>query len=106
MSIVQEVFAFVIEPVVQLEAEFNSTVDIIIYFIMDDSDIEKVNKNSFDEDKRKANKIQAAITNALLPVQQKYNALNQEQRYQFRKFCRTFVKWHGYITQIARMFDK
>lgn len=46
------------------------------------------------------------ITNALLPIQQKYNALNQEQRYQFRKLCRTFVKWYGYITQIARMFDK
>lgn len=74
--------------------------------IYDDMDIEKVNKIYFDEDKRKANKIQAAITNALLPIQQKYNELNQEQRYQFRKLCRTFVKWYGYITQIARMFDK
>ena len=74
--------------------------------VYDDADIEKVNKIYFDEDKRKANKIQAAITNALLPVQQKYNALNQEQRYQFRKTCRSFVKWYSYITQIARMFDK
>ncbi len=74
--------------------------------IYDDTDIEKVNKIYFDEDKRKANKIQAAITNALLPIQQKYNSLNQEQRYQFRKLCRTFVKWYGYITQIVRMFDK
>lgn len=74
--------------------------------IYDDTDIETVNKIYFDEDKRKANKIQAAVTNALLPIQQKYNALNQEQRYQFRKLCRTFVKWYGYITQIARMFDK
>ena len=74
--------------------------------IYDDADIENVNKIYFDEDKRKANKIQAAITNALLPIQRKYNALNQEQRYQFRKLCRTFVKWYGYITQIARMFDK
>ena len=74
--------------------------------IYDDADIEKINKIYFDGDKRKANKIQAAITNALLPIQQKYNALNQEQRYQFRKLCRTFVKWYGYITQIARMFDK
>lgn len=74
--------------------------------IYDDADIEKVNKIYFDEDKRKANKIQAAVTNALLPIQQKYNALNQEQRYQFRKLCRTFVKWYGYITQIVRMFDK
>lgn len=74
--------------------------------IYDDTDIETVNKIYFDEDKRKANKIQAAVTNALLPIQQKYNALNQEQRYQFRKLCRTFVKWYGYITQIVRMFDK
>lgn len=74
--------------------------------IYDDTDIETVNKIYFDEDKRKANKIQAAVTNALLPIQQKYNALNQEQRYQFRKLCRTFVKWYSYITQIARMFDK
>ena len=32
--------------------------------------------------------------------------MNQEQRYQFRKLCRTFVKWYEYITQIIRMFDK
>lgn len=74
--------------------------------IYDDTDIEKVNNIYFDEDKHKANKIQAAVTNALLPVQQRYNALNQEERYQFRKLCRTFVKWYGYITQITRMFDK
>ena len=74
--------------------------------IYDDLDIQKVTAVYFDEDKRKANKTQAAITNALLPVQQKYNDLNQEQRYQFRKTCRTFVKWYGYISQITRMFDK
>lgn len=74
--------------------------------IYNDTDIENVNKIYFDEDKRKANRIQAAVTNALLPIQHRYNELNQEQRYQFRKLCRTFVKWYSYITQIARMFDK
>ena len=74
--------------------------------IYDDTDIQNVTSIYFDEDKRKANKTQAAITNALLPVQNRYNDLNQEQRYQFRKTCRTFVKWYGYITQITRMFDK
>ena len=63
--------------------------------IYDDIDITKVTSIYFDEDKRKANKTQSAITNALLPVQKKYNDLNQEQRYQFRKICRTFVKWYG-----------
>ena len=74
--------------------------------LYDDNDVEKVCSIYFDPDKRKMNKTQQEITNALLPVQQRYNALNQEQRYQFRKTCRTFVKWYGYITQITRMFDK
>lgn len=74
--------------------------------IYDDTDVEKVSSIYFDENRRKMNKTQQEITNALLPVQQKYNALNQEQRYQFRKTCRTFVKWYGYVTQITRMFDK
>ena len=71
-----------------------------------DDDIAKVTGIYFDEDKRKAHKTQAAITNALLPVQVRYNHRNQEQRYQFRKACRTFVKWYGYISQITRMFDR
>ena len=74
--------------------------------VYDEDDIRNVTSIYFDEDKRKANKTQAAITNALLPVQHRYNDLNQEQRYQFRKTCRTFVKWYGYISQITRMFDK
>lgn len=74
--------------------------------VYDDEDIKKVNDIYFDEDKRKDNKIQSAVTNALLPVQKQYNDLNQEARYQFRKLCRSFVKWYGYITQVIRMFDK
>jgi type I restriction enzyme R subunit len=76
------------------------------YKLYDDADIENVNKIYFDENARKNNQTQAAITNTLRPVQQKYNDLNQEQRYQFRKLCRTFVKWYSYLTQITRMFDK
>lgn len=76
------------------------------YKLYDDDDIENVNKIYFDENARKNNQTQAAITNTLRPVQQKYNDLNQEQRYQFRKLCRTFVKWYSYLTQITRMFDK
>lgn len=76
------------------------------YKLYNETDIENVNKIYFDENARENNKTQAAITNTLLPIQQKYNDLNQEQRYQFRKMCRTFVKWYAYIIQITRMFDK
>ena len=76
------------------------------YKLYDETDIENVNKIYFDDNASKNNKTQAAITNTLLPIQRKYNDLNQEQRYQFRKMCRSFVKWYAYITQITRMFDK
>ena len=74
--------------------------------LYDEEDITQVNAIYLDEDRRQGNRLQGAITNALLPIQQRYNDLNQEQRYQFRRLCRSFVKWYGYITQIARMFDK
>ena len=45
--------------------------------IYDDLDIEKVSKIYFDEAKRKANKIQAAITNALLPIQPKIQCIER-----------------------------
>ena len=57
--------------------------------IYDDEDIARVTAIYFDEDRRKTNKTQAAITNALLPIQQKYNDLNQEQRYRKALFYST-----------------
>lgn len=62
------------------------------YKLYDETDIENVNKIYFDDNASKNNKTQAAITNTLLPIQRKYNDLNQEQRYQFRKMCRSFVQ--------------
>ena len=55
---------------------------------------------------RKANLTQGKISNALKPVADKYNELNQERRYQFRREVRALVKWYNYISQITRMFDK
>ena len=71
-----------------------------------DEDIEKVTSIYIDEDVRASNSTQAKISNALLPVAQRYNDLNQDQRYQFRREVRNLVKWYNYISQITRMFDK
>ncbi len=71
-----------------------------------DADIEAVSQIYFDPDIRKANATQGKISNILKPVADKYNLLNQEQRYQFRREVRAFVKWYNYISQITRMFDK
>lgn len=70
-------------------------------------DIDKAAAIYFDPDVRNANATQGQISNALKPVADKYNEkLNQEERYQFRREVRAFVKWYNYISQITRMFDK
>lgn len=71
-----------------------------------DKDIENVAKIYFDPDTRKANATQGKISNALKPIADRYNQLNQEERYQFRREVRAFAKWYNYISQITRMFDK
>lgn len=71
--------------------------------IYTDEDIEEVSSIYFDPDVRKANLTQGKISNALKPVADKYNELNQEQRYQFRREVRALVKWYNYISQITRI---
>lgn len=57
----------------------------------------------FDPDVHKANLTQGKISNALKPVADRYNELNQEQRYQFRREVRS-ASLSGIITfsQITR----
>ncbi len=76
------------------------------YNVYTQEDIDKVTSIYIDDDVRASNSTQAKISNALLPVAQKYNELNQDQRYQFRREVRNLVKWYNYISQITRMFDK
>ena len=54
---------------------------------------------------KKADAIQAQVTNALLPVARAYDCLDNQKKYQFRRKIRCFVKWYNYITQIVRLFD-
>lgn len=71
-----------------------------------EEDIKAVSAIYFDPAVRKANATQGKISNILKPVADRYNQLNQENRYKFRREVRAFVKWYNYITQITRMFDK
>lgn len=97
-----------------LESEIN--VDLIYsaqkklreYKVYFEDDIEVVTSIYLDpENNKKSNSMQGKITNALLPIANRYNNdLDQQQRYMFRRDVRSFVKWYNYITQIVRMFDK
>lgn len=46
------------------------------------------------------------MTSVLKPVADRYNKMNPEERYQFRRLCRSLVRWYSYLTQVVRMFDK
>lgn len=46
------------------------------------------------------------MTSVLKPVADRYNLKNPEERYQFRRLCRTLLRYYSYLTQIVRMFDK
>ena len=45
------------------------------------------------------------MTGILKPVVDRYLAKNEDDRYQFRRNLRTFVRWYGFISQVVRMFD-
>lgn len=50
--------------------------------------------------------VQGKIKSLLTPCAKRYNELSNEDRYQYRRKVRSFIKWYGYVTQIVRMFDR
>jgi len=74
------------------------------YAIYSDADIEAFAAEYFSFDKQDS-KAMGRMTSVLKPVADRYNKLQPDGRYQFRRLCRTMVKWYGYLSQIVRMFD-
>ena len=75
------------------------------YKIYDAEDIKKATNIVFSDSKATKN-LQGQLSSALKPAVIKYNALDEESRYQLRRKVRNFCKWYNYVTQIVRMFDK
>lgn len=74
------------------------------YKLYNDDDIEKFVKINFKSGKQTAVDL-GKMTSLLKPVVDRYNDLNANQKYMFRRTIRDFNKWYTYITQITRMFD-
>ncbi len=75
------------------------------YAVYSDSDIFAFADEYFSYSKQDA-RAMGRMTSILKPVADRYNKLTSDERYQFRRSCRSFIKWYGYISQIVRMFDK
>ena len=75
------------------------------YQLYTDADIEAFASVYFSEKKQDA-RMMGRVTSALKPVTERYNRKTNDERYQFRRLLRSFIKWYGYISQVCRMFDK
>ena len=75
------------------------------YQLYTDADIDAFSAIYFSGRKQDA-KAQGRMTSALKPVADRYNGKTADERYQFRRLLRSFIKWYGYISQVCRMFDK
>ena len=75
------------------------------YAVYSEDEIEAFSKEYFDK-KVQDERAMGRMTSVLKPVADRYNAKTPDERYQFRRDVRKFVKWYGYISQVVRMFDK
>ena len=75
------------------------------FAIYSDDEIEAFSKEYFDK-KVQDERAMGRMTSILKPVADRYNAKTPDERYQFRRDVRKFVKWYSYISQVVRMFDK
>lgn len=61
--------------------------------------------NVYYSGKKQDEKSFGKMTSALKPVQDRYNKMETDERYNFRRQIRSYIKWYGYISQVCRMFD-
>lgn len=74
------------------------------YNIYSENDIEAFS-NIYYSDKKQDSTMMGKMTSALKPVADRYNKLATDERYNFRRQIRSYIKWYGYISQVCRMFD-
>lgn len=55
--------------------------------------------------KKQDSTMMGKMTSALKPVADRYNQMESDERYNFRRQVRSYIKWYGYISQVCRMFD-
>ena len=75
------------------------------FAIYSDTEISAFCKEYF-QTKGQNERAMGRMTSILKPIADRYNAKTIDERYNFRRDIRKFVKWYGYISQVVRMFDK
>lgn len=87
-----------VDLIYQLQKELHE------YNIYSDNDINAF-CNIYYSNKKQDGTMMGKMTSALKPVADRYNGKTTDDRYNFRRQIRSFIKWYGYISQVCRMFD-
>jgi type I restriction enzyme R subunit len=74
------------------------------YKIYSENDVEAFCKIYYSG-KKQDSTMMGKMTSALKPVADRYNNMATDERYNFRREVRSYIKWYGYISQVCRMFD-
>ena len=98
----QETF---LEQEVNTDLIYKTQKELRSFAVYSDADVEAFAKEYFRSTKQDKNAV-GRMSSVLKPVADRYNQKTQAERYQFRRLLRSLVKWYGYISQVARMFDE
>ncbi len=89
---------------VNVDLIYNLQKELHNYNIYSDNDIEAFG-TVYYASKKQDSIMMGKMTSALKPVADRYNKMEPDERYNFRRQIRSFIKWYGYISQVCRMFD-
>lgn len=98
----QETF---LEQEVNTDLIYKTQKELRSFAVYSDVDVEAFAKEYFRSTKQDKNAV-GRMSSVLKPVADRYNQKTQAERYQFRRLLRSLVKWYGYVSQVARMFDE
>lgn len=98
----QETF---LEQEVNTDLIYKTQKELRSFAVYSDADVEAFAKEYFRSTRQDKNAV-GRMSSVLKPVADRYNQKTQAERYQFRRLLRSLVKWYGYVSQVARMFDE
>lgn len=107
---IQEAFkpyyeATILDEAININLIYDTKSALRQYQLYDEEDIEEFVKIYYKRGKQTETDL-GRMTSVLKPVVGRYDELDEDERFGFKRIARNFVRWYAYITQIARMFDK
>ena len=96
--------ATILEGEVNTDLVYRTQQEIRSYALYSDEEVEHF-ADIWSKSGRQGSRDLGKLYSILQPVCDRYNQLEEDGRYQYRRKLRSFTRWYQYLTQIVRMFD-